>query len=41
VLDLRSNVGGHPATVAYLAGRLLGDKAVRLSEVTYRDHHRQ
>lgn len=41
VLDLRSNVGGYPETVAYLAGRLLGDKAVRLSEVTYRDHHRQ
>src|SRR5262252_2068431 len=41
VLDLRSNVGGYPETVAYLAGRLLGDKAVKLSEVTYRDHHRQ
>jgi Peptidase family S41 len=34
VLDLRSNLGGYPETVAYLAGRLLGDKAVRLSEVT-------
>ena len=41
VLDLRSNVGGYPETVAYLAGRFLGDKAVQLSEVTYRDHHRQ
>ena len=41
VLDLRSNAGGYPETVAYLAGRLLGDKAVRLSEVTYRDHRRQ
>jgi C-terminal processing protease CtpA/Prc len=41
VLDLRSNAGGYPETVAYLAGRLLGDKAVPLSEVTYRDHRRQ
>lgn len=41
VVDLRSNGGGYPETVAYLAGRLLGDKAVKLSEVTYRDHHRQ
>lgn len=41
VLDLRSNAGGYPETVAYLAGRFLGDKAVQLSEVTYRDHHRQ
>ena len=41
VLDLRSNGGGYPETVAYLAGRFLGDKAVRLSEVTYRDHGRQ
>lgn len=41
VLDLRSNPGGYPETVAYLAGRLLGDKAVPLSEVTYRDHRRQ
>jgi C-terminal processing protease CtpA/Prc len=41
VLDLRSNGGGYPETVAYLAGRFLGDKAVRLSEVTYRGHGRQ
>jgi Peptidase family S41 len=41
VLDLRANAGGNPETVAYLAGRLLGDKAVELSEVTYRDHRRQ
>jgi hypothetical protein len=41
VLDLRSNGGGYPETVAYLAGRILGDKAVQLSEVTYRDHRRQ
>ena len=41
VLDLRSNGGGDPETVAYLAGQFLGDKAVRLSEVTYRDHGRQ
>jgi hypothetical protein len=41
LLDLRSNVGGGPETVAHLAGRILGDKAVKLSEVTYRDHHRQ
>ncbi len=41
LLDLRANVGGYPETVAYLAGRILGDKAVKLSEVTYRDHRRQ
>jgi peptidase S41-like protein len=41
VLDLRSNAGGYPETVAYLAGRFLGGKAVQLSEVTYRDHRRQ
>jgi len=41
LLDLRANVGGYPETVAYLAGRLLGGKAVKLSEVTYRDHQRQ
>jgi len=41
VLDLRSNTGGYPETVAYLAGRLLGGKAVQLSEVTYRGHRRQ
>jgi Peptidase family S41 len=41
LLDLRANVGGYPETVAYLAGRLLGGKAVKLSEVTYRDYERQ
>jgi hypothetical protein len=41
LLDLRANGGGHPETVAYIAGRLLGDPAVRLSDVAYRDHARQ
>jgi hypothetical protein len=41
LLDLRANVGGYPETVAYLAGPLLSGKAVKLSEVTYRDHQRQ
>jgi Peptidase family S41 len=41
LLDLRANGGGNPETVAYLAGRLLGEKAEKLSEVTYRDHQRQ
>jgi Peptidase family S41 len=41
LLDLRANGGGYPETVAYLAGRILSDKAVKLSEVTYRDHQRQ
>jgi C-terminal processing protease CtpA/Prc len=41
LLDLRANGGGHPETVAYIAGRLLGDQAVHLSDVTYRDHTRQ
>jgi hypothetical protein len=40
LLDLRANGGGYPETVAYLAGRLLGDKAVPLSTVTYRDRQR-
>ena len=40
LLDLRANAGGYPETVAYLAGRLLGDQAVKLSEVTYRNHQR-
>src|SRR5262249_8614079 len=37
VLDLRSIVGGSRKPVASLAGRLLGAKGVRLSEVPYRD----
>jgi hypothetical protein len=41
LLDLRANGGGSPETVAYIAGRLLGDRAVHLSDVTYRDHTRQ
>jgi hypothetical protein len=41
LLDLRANGGGSPETVAYLAGRILGDKAEKLSEVTYRDDQRQ
>jgi hypothetical protein len=32
VLDLRANGGGDPATVAAIAGRLLGDAATQLSE---------
>ncbi|GIJ58319.1 S41 family peptidase [Virgisporangium aurantiacum] len=41
VLDLRANGGGDPATVALVAGRLLGDAAVKLSDVVYRDGVRQ
>jgi len=41
LLDLRANVGGYPETVAYLAGRILGDKAVKLSEITSRPHQRK
>jgi hypothetical protein len=41
VLDLRANGGGDPATVALIAGRLLGDDAVHLSDVVYRDRVRQ
>ncbi|WP_199515490.1 S41 family peptidase [Nucisporomicrobium flavum] len=41
VLDLRRNGGGDPATVAAVAGRLLGDDATHLSDVTYRDRVRQ
>jgi hypothetical protein len=40
LLDLRVNGGGYPETVAYIAGLLLGEKAEKLSEVTYRDHQR-
>jgi hypothetical protein len=42
VLDLRGNGGGDPATVAAVAGWLLGrGAALPLSEVTYRDRRRQ
>ncbi|MCA2214368.1 S41 family peptidase [Jidongwangia harbinensis] len=41
VLDLRGNGGGDPATVAAVAGRLLGDDARHLSDVVYRDRRRQ
>ena len=41
VLDLRANGGGDPATVALIAGRLLGDAAEHLSDVVYRDRVRQ
>jgi hypothetical protein len=41
VLDLRDNGGGDPATVAGIAGRLLGDEARHLSDVLYRDRRRQ
>ena len=41
VLDLRANGGGDPATVALIAGRLLGDEAQHLSDVVYRDRVRQ
>ncbi|MEV0718545.1 S41 family peptidase [Asanoa sp. NPDC050611] len=33
VLDLRGNGGGEPATVAWIAGWLLGDRSVKLSDV--------
>ncbi len=41
VLDLRGNGGGDPATVARIAGLLLGDTAVHLSTVVYRHRERQ
>jgi hypothetical protein len=41
ILDLRANGGGDPATVAEVAGRLLGDGARHLSDVVYRDRRRQ
>jgi hypothetical protein len=41
VLDLRGNGGGDPGTVALVAGRLLGDTSVRLSDVVYADRVRQ
>ncbi|WP_203718638.1 S41 family peptidase [Asanoa siamensis] len=33
VVDLRGNGGGDPATVAWIAGWLLGDRSVKLSDV--------
>jgi hypothetical protein len=41
VLDVRRNGGGEPATLALIAGWLLGPDAVALSEVTYRTSRRQ
>ena len=41
ILDLRGNGGGDPATVAAIAGHLLGDDARHLSDVHYRDRVRQ
>ncbi|MFI5914766.1 S41 family peptidase [Dactylosporangium sp. NPDC051541] len=41
LLDLRANGGGDPATVAHIAGRLLGDTPAQLSEVVYPDRRRQ
>jgi peptidase S41-like protein len=41
IVDLRANGGGAPATVALIAGLLLGEESVLLSEVTYRDRRRQ
>lgn len=41
VLDLRANGGGDPATVALIAGWLLGDTAVQLSEVVDQQRRRQ
>jgi hypothetical protein len=41
VLDLRNNGGGDPATLALIAGWLLGDSAQQLSDVIYKDRRRQ
>ncbi|MEV4515300.1 S41 family peptidase [Dactylosporangium sp. NPDC049525] len=41
ILDLRANGGGDPATVALIAGWLLGDEAVQLSEVVDQHGRRQ
>lgn len=41
LLDLRANGGGDPATLALIAGWLLGHEARHLSEVVYRDRVRQ
>ena len=41
VLDLRGNGGGDPATVALIAGWLLGDESVKLSDVVEQHRSRQ
>ncbi|GAA0522226.1 hypothetical protein Ade02nite_81500 [Paractinoplanes deccanensis] len=41
ILDLSDNGGGDPATVAAIAGWLLGETTRPLSEVIYRDRRRQ
>jgi hypothetical protein len=41
VLDLRGNGGGDPATVALIAGWLLGDRSVKLSDVVDQHGSRQ
>jgi C-terminal processing protease CtpA/Prc len=41
LLDLRRNGGGDPATVAHIAGLVLGDPSLHLSTVVYRDRERQ
>jgi hypothetical protein len=41
ILDLRANAGGDVATVAALAGWLLGDDSRQLCEVIYQTHRRQ
>lgn len=41
VVDLRANGGGDPATVAAIAGWLLGDEPAHLSDVHYPDRVRQ
>ncbi|MEQ7128570.1 S41 family peptidase [Actinopolymorpha sp. B11F2] len=41
IIDLRGNGGGDPATVALIAGLVLGDVSRPLSEVTYRERRRQ
>ncbi|MEV8372153.1 S41 family peptidase [Kribbella sp. NPDC056861] len=41
LLDLRANGGGDPATVAHIAGWLLGDTPTQLSEVVYPDRRRE
>jgi hypothetical protein len=41
ILDLRANGGGDPATLAAIAGWLLGDEPQHLSDVAYRDRRRQ
>jgi hypothetical protein len=41
LLDLRANGGGDSATVAHIAGRLLGETPTQLSEVIYPDRRRQ